>query len=136
MKKTLVYVIIDLSFSLRTGRISALVYEDLSLTVTVLDSTGRKFANISSMDIGWSTSDESIATTAKENGVFYHSTTEFKQNLGYRPVSDARMVVKTTKALGNVDIIATLRKDSFMGFGTMKDSVSLSFVDDAIVVPG
>ena len=106
------------------------------MTVAVLDSTGRRFANISSMDISWSTSDASVAATAKENGVFYPSATEFRQNLGYRPVADARMVVKTTKSLGTVDITATLRKDSFMGFGTVKDSVSLSFVEDAIVVPG
>lgn len=88
------------------------------------------------MDIVWSSSDSSIAATAKENGVFYPSAAEFRQNLGYRPVADAIMVAKTTKALGNVDITATLRKDSFMGFGTVKDSVSLSFVEDAIVVPG
>ena len=88
------------------------------------------------MDIGWSTTDASIAASSKETGVFYPSTTELRQNLGYRPLADARMIVKTTKALGNVDITATLKKDSFMGFGTVKDSVSLSFVEDAIVVPG
>ena len=106
------------------------------MTVAVLDSSGRRFANISSLDIDWATSDASIAATAKENGVFYPGAAEFRQNLGYRPVADARMVVKTTKALGNVDITATLKKDSFMGFGTAKDSVLLSFVEDAVVVPG
>ena len=88
------------------------------------------------MDIEWSTTDASIAASSKETGVFYPSSTELRQNLGYRPLADARMVVKTTKALGNVDITAALKKDSFMGFGTVKDSVSLSFVEDAIVVPG
>ena len=108
----------------------------MPLTVVVLDSSGRRFANISSMDIAWSTTDASIAASSKETGVFYPSSTELRQNLGYRPLADARMIVRTTKTLGNVDIAATLKKDSFMGFGTVKDSVSLSFVEDAIVVPG
>ena len=123
----------------RTGRIAALAYEDVSLTVSVLDSNGRTFDNISSLDIQWSTSDAEIATPALESGVTYEEPTEggnsWRETLGYRPVSDARQIVRTSKRVGNVDITAEMAKSSFMSLGKIRDTVQLSLVEDAAVHP-
>ncbi len=118
----------------RTGRISALCYEDLKINVSVFDSMGRKMDNYSSSDISWSNSDEAISELKQEKGVIFD---ENASNLFYKPISGAQghQILLTKDLPGSLEITGTLKKSSYLMGRSTSDTIELQLVNDAEISP-
>merc|ERR1712150_155928 len=72
----------------KSGRISAQCYEDLPIKVTVFDKLGRRFDNISTLNLGWKVSDDKLGAMSSAKGVVFPKLNDNDQNsLGYRLVN-------------------------------------------------
>ncbi|XP_071043003.1 nuclear pore membrane glycoprotein 210 [Parasteatoda tepidariorum] len=75
-----------------------------SVDIWLKDSVGRKFSNISTFDIKWEVSDESIASPKSDSGV----TTHENAVSGYRKVSRDFQEFKMTGLTGDLKVTAKI----------------------------
>ena len=123
----------------KSGRIAVQCYEDLPVRVLVFDKEGRRFDNISTLNIGWKVSDDALGTLSSEKGVIFAGENE-KNYLGYKVANAeyAHQVLHTKGKAGNLDISATLQKSGSWttGFSSaLTDTLTLNLVEDAQVYP-
>lgn len=118
----------------KTGRVSALCYEDLRINVSVFDEHDYKFDNYSSLDISWAISDDTFGQLQQESGVIYSNSDKVAF---YKPLSNAYgyQILKTKEVAGSLDITATLKKSSYLMGRSTSDILQLELVTDAEISP-
>ena len=117
----------------RTGRIAAVAYKDLEIKVTVLDADGRKFDNISTLDLKWSLNSNDLGSLKMKTGVEYPEV--IHPDHGIRMAVDPIQTLIVNSKIGPVDISATLKKSAYLGFGSVKESLQINLVNDGTANP-
>ena len=125
----------------KSGRIAAQCYEDLPVRVLVYDIAGKKFDNISTLDLSWEISDKELGTLSSHKGVIFPEAHENRRNsLGFRVSIDEfpHQILHTKNKPGNLDISITLQRSSSWttGFSSaLTDTLPLNLVKDAELFP-
>ena len=108
---------------------AALAYQDLNVLANVYDSQDRKFDNVSTLDIGWSVSNEALATLSTTSGLLRAEPTA--DNLGYEKLTGGvQVVTPTAGASGDVDVTVTLKSSSSYFGSSVSDTLEISLVKD------
>ena len=123
----------------KSGRIAVQCYEDLPVRIFAFDKEGRRFDNISTLNIGWKVSDDELGTLSSDKGVIFAGENE-KNHLGYKFANAefAHQLLHTKGKAGNLDISATLQKSGSWTTGfssTLTDTLTLNLIEDAQISP-
>ena len=125
----------------KSGRIAAQCYRDLPVKVSVFDKSGRRFDNISTLNMGWQVSNDKIGSMSSSKGVrFPELDDNDRVGSGYRLVNaqHAHQTLLTKGMPGNIDITATLQRSNSWtaGFSSMlSDTLALRLVEDVSMSP-
>ena len=96
---------------------------------------GRKFDNVSTLEIGWSLSNPDVAKLATTTGVL--KPTNQETNLGYEKLHGGHQLLTPTigNGVSEVDVSVTLKSSSSYFGSSITDTLELSFVQDPEIEP-
>lgn len=117
-------------------------YKNIDLIVNVKDSSGRKFDNISSLDIQWNVDPTNLGKVLNKNSVFERvSQTEnvILPSKNYQTVEPEKltgiMEVRATVNGYHLNVLRQKKINAFVRFDVISTSISLYLVDNTVVTP-
>ena len=110
-------------FAGKTGRVAALCHRDVRIAAAVLDNQGRRFDNVSTLDLKWTLSNDVSGALEVAKGVLIDPA----ENQGYvkATAASAHQVLKVSGAEGQVDVTVSLKSGYF---GSITDTLPLDLV--------
>lgn len=118
-------------------------YQDLDIELWVKDNLGRKFSNISSLNVHWETSDENLGKLENTMNVITEVTTVGGFKKAIRSFQKLHPYGKEGQLIVNVEIVGykpdVLYKEGinvqWNVISTIQQSIILELVDDADILP-